>query len=103
MILYSLAQYLLRENQLVRNVRKKGAKFNLSFWFTYHWLECDLAVLPEGGLALLLGGGLVVGDVGHVAFLVVAVGALQGAVVHNLLNLVGKKKCHKNKYRLCLN
>ena len=46
-----------------------------------------MAVLLEGGLALLLGGRPVVGDVGHVALLLVAVVALDGAVVLRLPNL----------------
>ena len=46
-----------------------------------------MAVLLEGGLALLLRGRLVVGDVGQVAFLLVAVVALDGAVVNDLFNL----------------
>ena len=46
-----------------------------------------MAVLLEGGLALLLGGRPVVGDVGHVALLLVAVVALDGAVVFRLPNL----------------
>ena len=54
---------------------------------THHWLEGDVAVLLEGGLALLLGGRPVVGDVGHVALLLVAVVALDGAVVLRLPNL----------------
>ncbi len=49
-----------------------------------------MAVLFEGGLALLLGGGPVVGDVRHVALLLVAVVALDGPVVHCLLNLQGE-------------
>ena len=46
-----------------------------------------MAVLLEGGLALFLRGRLVVGDVGQVAFLLVAVVALDGAVIHDLFNL----------------
>ena len=53
----------------------------------HHRLERDVAVLLEGGLALLLRGGPVVRDVGHVALLLVAVLALDGVVVHGLLNL----------------
>ncbi len=59
---------------------------------TDHGLEGDVAVLLEGGLALLLGGGAVVGDVGHVALLLVAVVALDGAVVHGLLHLRKKER-----------
>ena len=48
-----------------------------------------MAVLLEGGLALLLGGRPVVGDVGHVALLLVAVVTLDGAVVLGLPDLNG--------------
>ena len=48
---------------------------------THHWLEGDVAVLLERGLALLLGSRPVVGDVGHVALLLVAVVTLDGPVV----------------------
>ena len=54
---------------------------------SYHGLEGDVTVLLEGGLALLLGGRPVVGDVGHVALLLVGVLALDGAVVDGLLDL----------------
>ena len=46
-----------------------------------------MAVFLESGFALFLGGGLVVGDVGQVALLLVAVVALDGAIVHDLLDL----------------
>jgi hypothetical protein len=46
-----------------------------------------VAVLLERGLALLLRRRPVVGDVGHVALFLVAVMALDGAIVHGLLNL----------------
>ncbi len=58
-------------------------------FLSHHGLEGDVAVLLEGGLALLLGGGPVVGDVGHVALLLVAVVALDGAIVNGLLHLGG--------------
>ena len=47
-----------------------------------------MAVLLERRLALLLGGGLVVRDVGQVALLLVAVVTLDSAVEHDLLNLL---------------
>ena len=46
-----------------------------------------MAVLLKRRLALLLGGGLVVRDVGQVAFLLVAVVTLDTLVVHNFFNL----------------
>ena len=46
-----------------------------------------MAVLLEGRLALLLRGRPVVGDVGHVALLLVAVVTLDGAVVLGLPHL----------------
>ena len=51
-----------------------------------------MTVLLEGGLALLLGGRPVVGDVGHVALLLVGVLALDGAVVDGLLDLWSNKE-----------
>ncbi len=68
---------------------------------TYHGLEGDVAVLLEGRLTLLLGGGLVVGDVGQVAFLLVAVVAFDPLVVHNFFNLEFKSvKCKKRNKEL---
>ena len=46
-----------------------------------------MAVLLEGCVALFLGRGSVVGDVGHVALFLVAVMAFHRAVIHSLLNL----------------
>ena len=60
----------------------------LLFYRTNHGLEGDVAVLLERRLALLLGGGLVVRDVGQVALLLVAVVTLDSAVEHDLLNLL---------------
>ena len=57
---------------------------------TYHGLEGDVAVFLERGLALLLRGRPVVGDVGHVALFLVAVVTLDGAVVDRLLHLNNK-------------
>ena len=46
-----------------------------------------MAILLKCGFALFFGRRLVVGDVGHVALLLVAVVALDGAVVLRLPNL----------------
>ena len=54
---------------------------------THHGLERDVALLDERRLALLLRHRCVVRDVGHVALLLVAVGAFDGPVVYGLFNL----------------
>ena len=55
-----------------------------------------MTIFLEGSLALLLRGRLVVGDVSQVAFLLVAVVALDGAVVHDLFNLESLIFCSSN-------
>ena len=60
---------------------------NLLDFKTHHGLEGDVAVFGEGGLALLLGVGLVVCDVRHVAFFLKAVMTLNCPFVNGFFDL----------------
>jgi hypothetical protein len=53
----------------------------------YHGLKCDVAVLFEGGFALLLRGRPVIRDISHVALFLVAVVAFDGTVIYGFLDL----------------